>query len=169
MVQNPGGVPPLNHAKNPPHFCTYQLCNCPGWSGIVYRCTLTISGEFSMSSAIESGLVIESFDMLASRPVIWPWKFRLVTWPGRDGLGRGSHAGRFAGSTRGHHGLCRQHGRHDNSRREFLCRLCPSQTPVPHRAGPRSIGPVGAAARPRSAAALPVSVASRRPPAAPSA
>ena len=58
-----------------------------------------------MSSAIESGLVIESFDMLASRPVIWPWKFRLVTWPGRDGLGRGSHAGRFAGSTSGHRGL----------------------------------------------------------------
>ena len=71
MVQNPGGVPPLNHAKNPPHFCTYQLCNCPGWSGIVYKCTLPVSGEFSMSSAIQSGLVIESFDTLASRPVIW--------------------------------------------------------------------------------------------------
>jgi hypothetical protein len=31
-----------------------------------------------MSSATESGLVIESFDTLGSRPVIWLWKFRLA-------------------------------------------------------------------------------------------
>ena len=31
-----------------------------------------------MSSAIQSALVIESFDTLASRPVIWLWKFRLA-------------------------------------------------------------------------------------------
>ena len=46
-----------------------------------------------MSSAIESGLVIESFDTLASRPVIWLWKFRLAMgklaiFDGDPGLGK---------------------------------------------------------------------------------
>jgi hypothetical protein len=71
--------PPRNTNRLAALFCcqailtkggTYQLCNCPGSAGIVYQCTLTIPGEFSMSSAIESRLVIESFDTLASRPVI---------------------------------------------------------------------------------------------------
>ena len=64
----PRGCAPLEPPQKSSTFLHLPTCNCPGWSGIVYRCTLTISGEFSMSSAIESGLVIESFDTLASRP-----------------------------------------------------------------------------------------------------
>ena len=46
-----------------------------------------------MSSAIQSGLVIKSFDTLASRPVIWLWKFRLAMgklaiFDGDPGLGK---------------------------------------------------------------------------------
>ena len=46
-----------------------------------------------MSSAIQSALVIESFDTLASRPVIWLWKFRLAMgklaiFDGDPGLGK---------------------------------------------------------------------------------
>ena len=46
-----------------------------------------------MSSATESGLVIESFDTLGSRPVIWLWKFRLAMgklaiFDGDPGLGK---------------------------------------------------------------------------------